>query len=106
VVGCDLSVSIVRRCHGHLRGRVVQPTVLLEDLLGVLLKERPMVLASLFLKMSTPRINLASTKSVMRNCSPIAGFADSIHMSKSETMKLASTYTSTMHMPRTEWFIV
>jgi hypothetical protein len=44
-----------------------------------------MVVASLFLTISIPGMNLDSPKSIMRNCSPIARYADSIHLRESET---------------------
>jgi hypothetical protein len=36
MVGCDFSVSIMRRCHGHLRGCDVRHAVRLHNLIGVL----------------------------------------------------------------------
>jgi hypothetical protein len=51
-----------------------------------------LVHASLFLTISIPRMNLASPKSVMQNCFPMARFADSIHFRESENHSLVHIY--------------
>jgi hypothetical protein len=68
--------------------------------------ERLMVPAAMFVTMSIPRMNLASPKSVTRNCSPMAHFADVIHSSKSKTIRRSLTYTRIMQTPCTRWLIV
>jgi hypothetical protein len=55
-----------------------------------------MVLASMFLTTSIPRMNLTTPKSLMQNWVPMIRFADSVHSRDSETMQIPCTF----------WFMV